>query len=260
MNRDGSSKQSVSTGDKLMSAITWLTGLLLIIPALINSGLDVYDAIMDIPKGSVEELNEKKRSEHFQKEPLFSHELPISQQNSKKVLKLFVYPNADIYVNYSGYEQWLPSEDMSSTVSINFINSAYAQSSIFGSAKAVVPFSKIREAPDLDSIRRLEIEESKKLNEVIKRSYWFEEAQNEHKGFNRTKRKYSRTFRAIDGYKIQNFTLNIASLNNAEIISSRLSRDKRSLTITFAIRSGPMFDRWRGWIKAEVITEKNIEI
>lgn len=35
-----------------------------------------------------------------------------------------------------------------------------------------------------------------------------------------------------------------------------LSEDKTQITLIFKVKGGPFFDRWRGWIKGQVITEQ----
>lgn len=259
MNENNISEPLARSEGKAKIYIAWLTGVLLGIPALINAGVDVYDAIMNIPKGSAEILSERKRSEHFQEEPLFSHELSIQEKSARKVLKLFIYPNADIYVNYSGYEQWLPAQNPKTDVVsfISFISSANAESfSKFGSPKAVPSIDDINGPIVIDAIHKRIIDESQKLNERITRSYWFEEINNQNIGLSPTIRTYDRQFNALDGYKIVSYKIDIVSVNNANIVFSRLSNDGSSVIVQFIIRSGPIYDRWQGWLKAQVITEQ----
>ena len=260
MNENNISEPLARSEGKVKKYIVWLTGVLLGIPVLINAGIDVYDAIMNIPKGSAEILSERKRNEHFQEEPLFSHELSIQEKTSKKVLKLFIYPNADIYVNYSGYEQWLPAHNTKTDVVsfMSVISSANAESFIsqFGSPKAASPIDDINDPIEIEAVHKQIIDESNKLNVRITRSYWFEEINNQNIGFSPTTRTYNKQFNALDGYKIVSYKIDVVSINNANIVFSRLSNDGSSVIVQFMIRSGPMYDRWQGWLKAQVITEQ----
>lgn len=170
-----------------------------------------------------------------------------------------MYQNADIYVNYSGFEQWLPAENLDkSTVSIPFPRTAFAAGRYkeFGSPKATVSPGAIDKKFDLKSLESERKRKSKTFSRKIVRSYWFEERNNDHSGFFTSNRIYKEKFRAVKGYKITSFKLNIASLNRAKIISRELSTDGSHVTVRFSIKSGPMYNRWRGWIKAQVITEQ----
>ncbi len=258
MSRDNDQSGAKIHG-KLASYITWLTAILVGVPTLINAGIDVYNSVLNIPTGNVERINRDRRSAHFQEEPIFSKDFEIPTGNSKKFLKLFVYQNADIYVNYSGFEQWLPAENLdNSTVSMSFLSTAFAAGRYkeFGSPKATVSPSAIDKKFDLKSLESERKRKSQKFSRKIVRSYWFEEKNNDHSGFFTSKRIYKEKFRAVKGYKITSFKLNIASLNRAKIISRELSADGSHVTVRFSIKSGPMYNRWRGWIKAQVITEQ----
>lgn len=246
---------------KAKTFITWLTGILLVLPALLNSGIDVYNSVMSIPTGNVEKLNERKRSEHFQHEPLFSQNFEIpAEHGSKKQLKLFVYPNADIYVNYSGFEQWLPAEESlseDSSVSLLMLSPAIAGAvKDFGYPKVIISPAEIRRGVDLKSLETKKLEESQVLSQVITRSYWFEKQNSDHAGFSETSKVYTETFNAIDGYKITSFKVETASISNANITSTNLSSDGLQIQVVFEIRSGSVLNRWKGWIKAQVITEQ----
>lgn len=244
---------------KIKAYMKWATGLLLGVPALINAGVDAYNAVLNIPIGKAETLNQEKRSEHFQKEPIFNREIEIPHGESKKVLKLFVYENADIYVNYSGYEQWLPSEQLENPGNSfipNFFSNAAHAAEPFGQPKALISPQQLGDVIDLKSLEQQRSEESQKMGSIISRAYWFEEINENFGLFSESTQKYTKNFNALDGYEITSYRIDVASINNAEIVSQSLSEDKSKITLKLKIKSGPFFDRWRGWIKAQVITEQ----
>ena len=143
-----------------------------------------------------------------------------------------------------------------STISSFFIYSAHA-GELFGTPSALVkPTNTLIKQINLDTVKAIKIDETQKHAQTITRSYWFEETNDTHTGFSPSKRTYTQRFNAVDGYRILNYKVDVASINNAQIIDKTLSEDGKSITVNYSISSGPIFDRWRGWIKAQVITEQ----
>lgn len=75
-------------------------------------------------------------------------------------------------------------------------------------------------------------------------------------GLQPASREYQKIFQAREGFKIENYSLVSKSANNATIISTEISPDRRTLIVNFSLKSGPVFDRWRGWLDADILTRQ----
>lgn len=241
--------------------IAWITGVLIAVAAMINSAKDVYVEILDLPIGASEKIFDQKRSRHFQDEPIFDEQVEIPVNGSHKTLGIYVYSNADVYVNYSGVEQWLPFEELSAfNIDFSPISSAHAfDLGSFGMPKAVLHKIDIEKVKSLEDLERIKEEKTSSLDKKIEREYWFEETKNDNPSFfSPSSRNYSFTFKAIDGYKIDEYKVISVSQNNAKILQQSLNENSTSLTLTVSLTSGPAIDRWRGWLKGKIVTSQTL--
>lgn len=67
-------------------------------------------------------------------------------------------------------------------------------------------------------------------------------------------RDYLATYNAEPGYKIAKHNLRISSKNHFSLEKIELSESGAELNIKYKLTSGPMVDRWRGWIKSTIET------
>jgi S1-C subfamily serine protease len=72
-------------------------------------------------------------------------------------------------------------------------------------------------------------------------------------------RDYSRTFTAEPGFTITACSWQSMSENNASAIACELSKDAKAATFRYRLRSGPMFDRYRGWIDTTVFLSQRVQ-
>jgi S1-C subfamily serine protease len=86
--------------------------------------------------------------------------------------------------------------------------------------------------------------------------YHFGETQESLNGFEAASRGYSHTFVAKEGFKIVDFRYVPRSANNASEPRILVSPDGKRLDVDFALTSGPIYDQWRGWIDAEILTKQ----
>lgn len=70
---------------------------------------------------------------------------------------------------------------------------------------------------------------------------------NDHPGLSSHRREYTKRVEADPGYRIESCTLNEESANNADRTLCKIAVDGQSATFSTRLRSGPLFDRWRGW-------------
>jgi hypothetical protein len=112
---------------KLIGWIGGITGVLLVIPALINAGLDVYNAALDIPKTEAEAVNVDLFKKYFGKSPLFRADIPVKTELGEVNMELEVHEGGDIFVRYGRRSQWFESPLQTQTVYFPFLRSAHAQ-------------------------------------------------------------------------------------------------------------------------------------
>jgi len=90
-------------------------------------------------------------------------------------------------------------------------------------------------------------------------SYTVDDTQESRAGFSPTSAAYTKTFQARPGYKITDFKYVSRSANYATVNSVEVAEDQRSVTIKYSLKSGPVFDRWRGWIDGTIVTRQERE-
>ena len=86
--------------------VVGLTSVLVVVPALINGGLDVYKTIANVPKTYSERTNNDLFHKYFNKSPLVTIPIPIHQSVGTIEIKLSVFEAGDIYVEYGNNTQW----------------------------------------------------------------------------------------------------------------------------------------------------------
>ena len=92
------------------------------------------------------------------------------------------------------------------------------------------------------------------LPERFSHSFSVSQMKDDHPGFSPDKRHYPpRVFNADNGYLIESCKFASNSANNESDVRCDVSADKKHATFSFALQSGPMFDRWRGWIDGNVV-------
>jgi Trypsin-like peptidase domain len=91
---------------------------------------------------------------------------------------------------------------------------------------------------------------------VIERSYTINNGQETLGGLTAASRDYAETYTAQPGYKIIDFKFVPVSANNAIGPKIELAPDRESFTARYTLKSGPVFDRWRGWIEGQVLTRQ----
>lgn len=89
----------------------------------------------------------------------------------------------------------------------------------------------------------------------LSRSYGVEQLQAIHAvNLSPTKRRYGPfTYGATAGYRIVSCTFAPVSINHASELSCNVAPDGTSAIFSYALESGPAFDRWRGWLNGTVV-------
>jgi hypothetical protein len=113
---------------KVKGWVVGLTSVLVVIPALINAGLDIYNATLDVPKTGSERINAELFQQYFNKEPVVTMPVPIATNRGTTTMKLSVYQAGDIYVEYGDSTRWFPFP-VQKQAAFSLVSTAYAQSS-----------------------------------------------------------------------------------------------------------------------------------
>ena len=114
---------------KVKGWVVGLTSVLVVIPALINAGFDIYSAALNVPKTESERINAELFRHYFNKEPLVTMPVPITTDRGTTTMKLSVYQAGDIYIEYGDYTRWFPIP-VRKQASFSLVSNAYAQPSL----------------------------------------------------------------------------------------------------------------------------------
>lgn len=121
----------------------WLAGLgsvLVVVPSLIYSGIDIYKATLSLPRTAAERVNVQLFKKYWNKPPVATMPVPVKHKGATYEAKFSIYDEGDIYIEYGPFTQWFPFPEVAiSKITENFslISNANAQtqdlSQIYGS-------------------------------------------------------------------------------------------------------------------------------
>jgi hypothetical protein len=140
--------------------IVKVTGVLVVLPALLNAGYDVYAAAAKLPRTDAEKTNSELFRKYFNTSPLATMPVQIQSNSGTVDARLAVYGEGDIYVEYGKASQWfkLPKiESSSAKVSLSLIASAYAQTPPVGAVSSQASVVSQHEAIDGNILTRSRI-------------------------------------------------------------------------------------------------------
>jgi hypothetical protein len=248
-------------GEWLMSikgVVVALTALLVVVPALINSAHDVYNAVVRNPTNVYARTNDELFRKHFKDKPVLSQPLAIKTATQTAEMLLEVYENGDIFVKYGTFTQWFPVESLKAAGG-PLVGDAAAQTLPSPQAGRFEVAGAERLTIDVPAIRReadeRKAQEAQRRVETIDRTYVLAQTKDDHPSlFSASSRVYTATFRAERGYRIIRHTVQISSASQFELRSADLTQDGSELRVTYSLASGPAMDRWRGWVKGTVQT------
>lgn len=93
---------------KLTNWLVGLTSVLVVIPALINAGIDIYGAWNKIPRTESEKANLRLFQKYFGKQPIAAYPLPVKQGSAIQQVKFSIFEEGDVFVEYGSFTQWFP--------------------------------------------------------------------------------------------------------------------------------------------------------
>jgi hypothetical protein len=118
-------KKAVTTWIKIRNWIVKITAVLVVLPSLMNAGMDIYNTLLNIPRTQSEQINSDLFKEHFNKPPVVAVPVPIKTNMGTINMRLSVYEDGDVFAEYGNYSQWFPFPEQE-TASLSLISTVYA--------------------------------------------------------------------------------------------------------------------------------------
>jgi hypothetical protein len=122
---------------RIKSRIVSITSVLVVVPALLNAGLDIYNRINNIPASEGERTNVELFTQNFGKTPILKENVSWEGAAGKISMELEVHEGGDILVRYGNSSQWLRSPVYESVSAFEVFSSAYAQDTRADGEKAI---------------------------------------------------------------------------------------------------------------------------
>lgn len=93
-------------------------------------------------------------------------------------------------------------------------------------------------------------------SEPVEVAYDIDRVQESLGGLSMSTKSYTQTFQARPGHKIVDFTVITHSANKASQPDVTITPAGDAMTVKYELTSGPIFDRWRGWLEADIKTRQ----
>ncbi len=125
---------------------TWIagvTGVLIVIPSLINAGIDVYSSLANLPGSASEKVNVDLFNKHIGTNPLHSGKIPVRTDRGSINMEFTVFNGGDIFVRYGQYSQWFRSPLINTASNGYLVSVAHAGSAIPNQKNAYKQFDRI---------------------------------------------------------------------------------------------------------------------
>jgi len=119
--------------DRAKAWAVGITGVLVVVPALVNSGYDVYATLAKVPKTESQKINDELFRKYFNKQPVWAFPIPVKRDAGNVEAKFSVYEGGDVYVEFGKRSQWFPFPSLEKISlferGIQLIGTAHAQES-----------------------------------------------------------------------------------------------------------------------------------
>ncbi|MNI38683.1 hypothetical protein D3C73_928360 [compost metagenome] len=100
------SQNSNDGWSKLTKVIVGLTGVLVVVPSLINSAKNIYDEVNKVPRTDAERVNVEFFKKYWGKKPVGELPLLISRGGVNYQVSFNIYDEGDVYIQYGNMIQW----------------------------------------------------------------------------------------------------------------------------------------------------------
>jgi hypothetical protein len=123
----------------IRSWIVKATGVLLVVPALLNAAYDVYANVQKLPRTDAERLNTELFKKYFNKEPLARLPISITNEAGSENVKIAIYEGGEIFVEVGRASRWFvfTKADKPDRVSFSLVSTAFAQTSATSGQAAI---------------------------------------------------------------------------------------------------------------------------
>jgi len=116
---------------RLTKWIVGLTGVLVVVPSLINSGKTIWEEVNKVPRTDAERINVELFKKYWQQKPISETPLRITRGNVNYQVNFSVYGEGDVFIQYGKMTQWFafPSQSEPSPFAAQtglLISKAYA--------------------------------------------------------------------------------------------------------------------------------------
>ena len=112
---------------RLKKLIVAVTGVLVVIPALINAGIDIYYSIQNIPASDSERTNLRLYERYMGKPAVFEGAVPVKTETGTLNISLEIYGGGDIFVRYGERSQWFPAPMENISFNFSAIEKSFAE-------------------------------------------------------------------------------------------------------------------------------------
>lgn len=128
--------QNANDGWSKLTKITiGLTGVLVVIPSLINSVSNIVEALNKSPRSEAERINIELFRKYWGKAPVGDFPLQISREGANYQVSFKVYGEGDMYIQYGNMAQWFafPRQQSLTADTNTLISAAYADETSYPS-------------------------------------------------------------------------------------------------------------------------------
>lgn len=114
--------------DRIPSWLRVLAGALVVVPALVNGAVDLARAVRSLPQTEAERQSVGLFNKHFNRQPVATFPVPIQHSDRTVEVRLSVFDDGDVYVEFGRATQWFPFPDAQPprVASFSLISSAVA--------------------------------------------------------------------------------------------------------------------------------------
>jgi hypothetical protein len=115
--------------DRARGKVVGITGVLLVLPALVNAGYDIYASVAKLPRTDKEKVNVEMFEKYFKKAPREKLIVPIQSGYGTVEATFHIFEEGDIFVEFGRHTQWFKFPRSEPPVKVNwlpFISSAFA--------------------------------------------------------------------------------------------------------------------------------------
>ena len=132
-------KKPPSRAESVRNRIVAVTGVFLVVPALVNAAYDVYAAALKLPRSENERINVELYKKHFGKNTEREFQIGVKTQYGTVDATFKVFDEGDILVQYGDRSQWFkfPKPELNPPAKVNWVPlpSAFAAGEVSGNVR-----------------------------------------------------------------------------------------------------------------------------